>query len=137
MLRVGIISFSYAKGIPADEAGHGGGFVFDCRAIENPGRLPEYKTKTGRSMSVIEFLAQRKDSQDFYLHAEALVLAAVDNYIVRGKTSISVHFGCTGGQHRSVFMAERLAARLKLISGVGVSLAHREFDSHPDWEDRG
>lgn len=136
MLRIGVKSFSYSKGIPADDAGHGGGFVFDCRSIENPGRLPEYKLKTGRSQSVIDFLSKRSDAQNFYGHVEALVLAAVDNYIARGKTSITANFGCTGGQHRSVFMAEKLAARLRVIPGVEVSLTHREFDSHPEWEDR-
>lgn len=136
-LKVHISSFSYKQGLPVDTTGHGGGFIFDCRSIENPGRKPELKLKTGRSPEVINFLSQRDDASKFFAHVEGLSTSAISNYLSRGHESISFAFGCTGGQHRSVYMAERLAARLRQEQGVTVELSHREFAKHPEWENKG
>lgn len=129
-LTVTITSFSYLKtGIPADESGHGGGFVFDCRAIENPGRYEEYKKLTGRDKPVIEFLKQQKSMDDFLHNSFALIDNAVENYIDRNHSNLSVHFGCTGGQHRSVYSADQLARHLKDKYGIKINLRHIQQES--------
>ncbi len=127
-LTVRIGSFAYGGGVPDDPGGHGGGFVFDTRAIHNPGRYTEYTDLSGLDAEVIEFLEDIDEVAEFWTHVEALVDHQVDAYLRRGFTSLNVQFGCTGGQHRSVYFAERLARHLRerYPSGLNLELAHRE-----------
>ncbi len=125
-LTVKVGSFSYKQGIPADFSGNGGGFIFDCRGLPNPGRYPEYKALTGRDLPVIEYLEQFKEIDDFIKAAEVAVDISVKTYKERGFNSLMVNFGCTGGQHRSVYCAERIARHIHRKFGVKVILAHRE-----------
>lgn len=128
-LRVEVFSFSYKKGYPADLSGNGGGFMFDCRAMHNPGRYQAYKSLTGRDRQVIDFLEQRREVFSFLKAAWALTDAAVERYIARGFTSLQIGFGCTGGQHRSVYCAEATARHLRELFGEAeIILTHRE---HP------
>ena len=125
-LTVTVTSFSYHKGLPADPSGNGGGFVFDCRALPNPGRYDEYKQLTGRDRQVIDFFAQHREIFDFIDETKPMVDRAVGMYIKRGFKSLMVSFGCTGGQHRSVFSAEQIAVHIARTFGVRVVLNHRE-----------
>ncbi len=112
-LTITISSFSYKNGIPQDNTGNGGGFVFDCRYLNNPGRYAEFKELNGKDQQVIDFLEKENAVNDFFNHTFHLVEQAIQVYLKRGFTSLAVSFGCTGGQHRSVYMAERLAAEYK------------------------
>ena len=127
-LTVTITSFSYKKGIPADQSGNGGGYVFDCRSIHNPGRYEEYKQLNGRDQEVIRFLEEKSDIQSFLEPVFKLVSQSVERYLSRGFSHLSVNFGCTGGQHRSVYSAEKLTDFLKNNYPVHVVLLHREQD---------
>lgn len=127
MLTVDVISFSYKKGYPEAAEGNGGGFVFDCRFLNNPGRYEEYKNLTGKDKPVKEFLHKHSDIDAFLLTAWNIIDEAVEAYKARGFTSLQVAFGCTGGQHRSVFSAEETAKHLMAkYNDIGVNLIHRE-----------
>ena len=125
-LTVQINSFSYKRGIPVDESGHGGGFVFDCRAVHNPGRYEEYRNLTGKDKKVIDFLDKRQDMKVFLKQSQSLVEQAIENYLERGFTNLMVSFGCTGGRHRSVYSAEYLASMLDKEYDLKIELKHRE-----------
>ena len=128
-LTVTVLSFSYKQGLPEDPFGNGGGFIFDCRALPNPGRYAEYKAITGRDRPVIEFLQKEPAVDQFLGHAKALVGQSVEKYIERRFTHLQVAFGCTGGQHRSVYCAEQVARWLsETYPACTVSLRHREQD---------
>lgn len=126
-LTVTVTSFSYKNGIPEDHSGNGGGFVFDCRGMDNPGRYDEYKKLTGLDQPVIDFLESRGEISRFLDHCYALVDSSIECYIDRGFNSLVVNFGCTGGQHRSVYSAQHLAEHVKAkFPHVNVHLIHRE-----------
>ena len=130
-LTVTINSFSYRKGYPDDFSGNGGGFVFDCRALPNPGREPEFKTKTGRDWEVVEYLLAKPPVHEFLGHVKAIVSQSIDNYLERHFNHLMVSFGCTGGQHRSVFFAQSIADWIRATyPTVNVKLNHREQDIH-------
>ena len=113
MLKVRIFSFSYLQGgIPLDDSGNGGGFVFDCRFITNPGKFEEYKKKTGKDFEVKFFLETQTEMPDFLKSVYSIVDKAIDKYDSREFTNLIVSFGCTGGQHRSVYAAEAMAKRV-------------------------
>jgi hypothetical protein len=136
-LSVHVGSFSYRRGMPADPGGHGGGFVFDCRALTNPGLETALAGLCGRDLPVIRALESQPAAHEFVAHALALVEAQVRTYLARGWSSLSVQFGCTGGQHRSVFLAERLAAALRArFPALRVRLEHAERMRWPDSADR-
>lgn len=125
-LTVSVTSFSYKKGLPGDPSGNGGGFVFDCRAPHNPGRYEPYKKLTGLDGPVREFLERDGEIKPFIDSCERIVDASVERYLQRGFTSLSVNFGCTGGQHRSVYCADAVARHLNDKYGVKVLVNHRE-----------
>jgi RNase adaptor protein for sRNA GlmZ degradation len=128
-LTLHVFSFGYrAGGIPADESGHGGGFVFDCRALPNPFRDERLRPHTGREPAVIAFLEAQPQVGDFEAHAAWLVLHAARTYAALGRERLMVSFGCTGGRHRSVYLAERLARRLE-GEGFRVALRHLALES--------
>ncbi|MBX7136938.1 MAG: hypothetical protein K1X83_03065 [Oligoflexia bacterium] len=126
-LTVSIESFSYRKGLPAPPTEHGGGFVFDCRCVPNPGREERFKALTGQNQAVADYLRERSEASAFELHCFALIEQAVSSYLERGFNSLEVAFGCTGGQHRSVYFAEKLAAKLQSVKNVTVKLSHRDM----------
>ena len=123
-LIVRIFSFSFHQGLPEDDAGHGGGFVFDCRGLPNPGREDRFRNSTGKDAAVIDYLSQQEDVRQFLASVMSLVEASVRTYQRRGFKSLMVSFGCTGGQHRSVYLAEQLAERLRDRAGVEVVVRH-------------
>ncbi len=128
-LTVRITSFSFHGGVPRDESGHGGGFIFDTRSLPNPGREERFKAATGKDASVIDYLQKEETVRQFLSNATSLVDAAVENYQQRGFKNLMVSFGCTGGQHRSVYMAEQLAKHLRARNGLEVVVKHRELEN--------
>ena len=127
-LTVRVFSFSFHNGIPADESGNGGGFVFDGRSLPNPGREEQYRQLTGKDEPVIEYLDRQPGVQEFLDHAFSLVDSSVANYRQRGFSNLIVSFGCTGGQHRSVYLAEHLAEHLRGTNGVDVKVRHMQLE---------
>jgi hypothetical protein len=125
-LVVKVFSFSYRKGIPEDESGNGGGYVFDCRSTHNPGRYEPYKKLTGLDEPVIRFLEDDGEIITFLDSIYKLADAHVARYLQRGFTSLMFSFGCTGGQHRSVYSAQHLAEHIHQKFGVEVHICHRE-----------
>jgi len=129
-LTVRVFSFSFHRGgVPKDETGHGGGFVFDARSLPNPGREERFKALTGKDTPVSEYLDQHASVHQFLSSAEALVDSSVSEYQRRGFKSLMVSFGCTGGQHRSVYLAEQLAKHLREKNGLEVALRHLELEN--------
>jgi aminoglycoside/choline kinase family phosphotransferase len=127
-LVVRIFSFSFHQGLPKDETGNGGGFVFDARSLPNPGREDRFKSLTGKDVPVIEYLQQQERVHQFFASALSLVDSAVATYQQRGFKNLMISFGCTGGQHRSVYLAEQLAKRLRPRPGLEVLLRHLELE---------
>lgn len=125
-LVVRIESFSYKRGLPADTSGHGGGFVFDCRSLPNPGREAAYAPFAGDDPQVIAWLEEHDEVHGFVARARDMIAHVVDAYRARQFTHLSVAFGCTGGQHRSVYCATQLARALRDRDGVQVELSHRD-----------
>jgi P-loop ATPase protein family/Phosphotransferase enzyme family len=127
-LVVRIFSFSFHRGLPRDESGHGGGFVFDGRSLPNPGREVRFKALTGKDAPVIDYLNQQESVHQFLASVMSLVDASVSSYRQRGFKNLMVSFGCTGGQHRSVFLAEQLAKHFRSTNGVEVAVRHLELE---------
>jgi aminoglycoside/choline kinase family phosphotransferase len=127
-LTVRIFSFSFQHALPADEAGHGGGFVFDTRSLPNPGREEQFRQLTGKDAAVIDYLDRHESVREFLSHAISLVDSSVATYQRRGFNNLMVSFGCTGGQHRSVYLAEQLAKHLRGTAGVEVVVRHAELE---------
>ncbi len=129
-LTITINSFSYKKqGYPLDYTENGGGFVFDCRALPNPGRIPELRDFTGRENPIIEFLESKAEVRSFFTNISAIVNQSVDNYLERGFDNLQLNFGCTGGKHRSVYNAELMAKHLQKYSDrISVQLNHIQLD---------
>ncbi len=128
-LCVKIYSFSYLKGIPVDDSGNGGGFIFDCRVLPNPGRILEYETITGQHTKVMEYLNNEQEVNQFLNNVYKIVEQSVEKYISRNFTNLQVSFGCTGGQHRSVYCAEKLAEYLKSKYQINIELEHTNKDN--------
>src|SRR5690554_1909189 len=125
-LEVRVFSFAYKKGIPNDASGNGGGYVFDCRAINNPGKFERYSNVTGLDEPVIKFLEDDGEIVDFLENIYPLVDRHVKRYLDRNFTNLMISFGCTGGQHRSVYAAQHVAEHINRKFGVKVLLVHRE-----------
>lgn len=126
-LKVTVSSFSYKHGIPTDNSGNGGGFVFDCRALPNPGRYEKYKQLTGRDAEVIEFFNNVSEEMNSFINPiKQIISQSVEKYMERGFTNLAINFGCTGGQHRSVFCAEQIAQWLTKTYDIEVVLKHWE-----------
>lgn len=133
LLTVQINSFSYKNGIPSDESGNGGGFVFDCRSVHNPGRYDEYKELNGKDEPVQDFFRRENEMIEFLEHVYSLTDRSVEKYLDRGFTSLMVNFGCTGGQHRSVYSAEMLYKHLKdkfAQKDIRITLRHRQLEAN-------
>lgn len=127
-LKISIKSFSYKSGIPEDNYGNGGGFVFDCRSIKNPGRLDEYKSLSGKDQKVISFLESETDVNEFLSNVISTITPAIKNYIERDFENLAINFGCTGGQHRSVYCAEKTAEMIKKRFDVKIEVKHTELE---------
>jgi aminoglycoside/choline kinase family phosphotransferase len=127
-LKVRIFSFSFHREMPADESGNGGGFVFDGRSLPNPGREEEFRALTGKDASVIDYLNRQESVHQFFSAVLSLVDRSVSSYQSRGFKNLMVSFGCTGGQHRSVYLAEQLASHLRGNNGVEVVVRHFELE---------
>jgi RNase adaptor protein for sRNA GlmZ degradation len=125
-MKISIGSFSYRKGYPLDTTPHGGGFVFDCRFIKNPGRETQYKEKTGKDTEVQNYIDALPETPLFFNALQQIVLGAIDSYRERGFDYLSVQFGCTGGQHRSVYFAEMLTKKLSEDKTLSIELVHRD-----------
>ena len=133
MLKIRIYSFGYKKsGVPEDDTANKGGFVFDCRFIYNPGRKREFTELTGKDKSVIDFLDNQEKMQSFLNSTFEIISSAIDNYLSRNFTDLLVSYGCTGGQHRSVYASEKLKTYLqeKYNSKISVQIIHKEFPQY-------
>lgn len=131
-LVITMYSFSYKKGIPNDASGNGGGFVFDCRAVNNPGKYERFYTLTGLDEPVIQFLEEDGEILKFIKNSLSLVEPSIKRYMERKFTNLMICYGCTGGQHRSVYASQKVAQYLNEKYGVEVNLVHREqnIESH-------
>lgn len=131
-LNILVQSFSYKKGIPQDASGNGGGFVFDCRGVLNPGRFEEYKKLTGRDKPVIEFLESKTKIHDFLDAAKTIVSISIDDYLARGFEHLMISFGCTGGQHRSVYSTDAMAKFIKEKYDID-AIVHHIIQEEKNW----
>lgn len=132
-LTINIRSFSYKQGIPMDDSGNGGGFVFDCRGILNPGRIQEFKTKTGRDEEVKIYLEKQTKMPKFLEASFQLIDLTIEDYLNRDFTNLDINFGCTGGQHRSVYAADAIALHIaEKFPEVQIQLHHIVQESK-DW----
>lgn len=129
-LTVSVNSFSYRYGIPQDNSGNGGGFVFDCRALPNPGRHPQFSQFTGKDKPVIDFLKKEEEVTKFIDNTYSIIESSIKNYKERNFTDLMVNFGCTGGRHRSVYFAEKIAERIKGNFNIKIKLRHRGLESN-------
>jgi RNase adaptor protein for sRNA GlmZ degradation len=127
-LTIHLKSFAYKAGIPNDFSGHGEGFVFDCRSLPNPGRLKEFADQTGLDKNVIAFLEEKDEVHSFLTRIRDLISQVIENYKQRNFSDLSVNFGCTGGQHRSVYCANTFSKFLREKFKVNVEVTHRELD---------
>ncbi|CAG5002101.1 Nucleotide-binding protein YvcJ [Dyadobacter sp. CECT 9275] len=129
MIAVEVRSFSFLKGYPVETSVHGGGFVFDCRCIKNPGQVDHLKPLTGRDGPVADYLLTETDMPAFLLEIQAILKRSITSYLKSGYDSLSVSFGCTGGQHRSLYAAEQTEKWLlqEFKDKVTVVKNHREF----------
>jgi RNase adaptor protein for sRNA GlmZ degradation len=127
-LTVRVFSFSFHQGLPKDETGNGGGFIFDSRSLPNPGREERFKPFTGKDPPVIDYLARQESVHQFLASTISLVDASLKNYQSRGFKNLMISFGCTGGQHRSVYLAEKLAHHLRSRNGINVVVRHLELE---------
>jgi aminoglycoside/choline kinase family phosphotransferase len=134
-LTVSITSFSYRNGLPDDWSGNGGGFVFDCRSLHNPGRYEEYKLFTGRDNEIIKFLGQEEEVGKFLDSIKEILSQTINKYLKRNFNHLSVGFGCTGGRHRSVYSAEQIFQYLKMNFDINLRLFHRELNIR-DYHDK-
>jgi UPF0042 nucleotide-binding protein len=127
-LKIEIHSFSYKKGgIPKDNSGNGGGFAFDCRGVLNPGRLEEFKAQTGSDTGVQQFLEKSTKMPEFLDAVKNIISINIENYLSRGFENLQINFGCTGGQHRSVYAAEKIAEFIReKYPEASVSINHDE-----------
>jgi hypothetical protein len=132
LLTVSVYSFSFKKSIPVDENGNGGGFVFDCRALPNPGRFEEFKQLNGKDQPVIDYLMKEPAVDEFLGSACSMIGQSVKTYTERGFDHLMISFGCTGGQHRSVYCAEELAKHLKNNCNITVKLHHAEQEKEKE-----
>ena len=131
-LQITINSFSYKKGFPEDTSGNGGGFMFDCRGIYNPGRLEDYKKLSGLDIEVQEFLRSKTEMNTFLAYIFKMIEIPVEDYIKREFEHLQINFGCTGGQHRSVYGAIKTAEYLKnKYPEVEISVAHTNQHNWP------
>ncbi|MBI9068244.1 MAG: phosphotransferase [Salinivirgaceae bacterium] len=135
-LTIRISSFSYRKGIPADSSGNGGGFVFDCRGINNPGRHKEYQNLTGKDETVIDFFKQNSTIDNYLENIIKTIEPTINNYMERGFSNLSINFGCTGGQHRSVYCAENLSKYIQNNFNVNMVLWHREQGEYIEYDQK-
>lgn len=131
-LTVRVVSFSYKKGLPTDDSGHGGGFVLDCRSLPNPGREERFQQLTGEDRETVDWLENQEDVHAFLTRVRDMITQVVQVYQQRNFTWLSVAFGCTGGQHRSVYCASSLARSLGRIPGIKVELEHRDKPDFPE-----
>jgi aminoglycoside/choline kinase family phosphotransferase len=128
-LNILINSFSYKRSIPLDNSGNGGGFVFDCRFLPNPGREDAFKELTGNDQEVIEYLKSKKEVAHFIQQVKELVEPAIQNYNSRKFNHLMISFGCTGGQHRSVYCANMLFDQLqKVFPAIHLTKRHIEME---------
>lgn len=123
-LKIRINSFSYKNKIPEDGKGNGGGFVFDCRCLENPGKYSQYKELTGNDLEVINFFSNKKDIKEFLKYIYLIVDLTIKKYLLFGFSDLQINFGCTGGQHRSVYCANKLFEHLINRNLLTIELTH-------------